>query len=132
VEKQRRRSEAEGRPSHRSAAPPPSGCATLAPFGRDAGRCRSEVDVKEPLLTVQEKEAVKAVEAEHHNALEEVAVEVWDIAVLMPRNSGARRAYATPMPREELGTRCRAQSTASRQEDEVAHTTDDDVATEEL
>jgi hypothetical protein len=48
--------------------------------GRDAGRCRSEVDVEELLLPVQENEVVEAVEADHHDALQEVAVELWDTA----------------------------------------------------
>jgi hypothetical protein len=50
------------------------------------------------LPPVQEKEAVNAVEAEHHDALEEVVVELWDTAVLVSSSSGARRAFAILQP----------------------------------
>jgi hypothetical protein len=53
--------------------------------GRDAGRCRAEVDVEE---------AANAVEAERHDALEEVTAELWDTTVLAPNSFGARRAFA--------------------------------------
>jgi hypothetical protein len=57
--------------------------------GRDAGRRRAEVDVEE---------AANAVEAERHDALEEVTAELWDTTVLAPNSSGARRAFAILQP----------------------------------
>jgi hypothetical protein len=57
------------------------------------------------LLPVQEKEAVKAVEAEHHNALKEVAVELWDTVVLVPSSSDIAAKTSTPLMRP--GVPCR-------------------------
>jgi hypothetical protein len=57
--------------------------------GKDAGRCRAEVDVEE---------ATNAVEAERHDALEEVTAELWGTTVLAPNSSGARRAFAILQP----------------------------------
>jgi hypothetical protein len=57
--------------------------------GRDAGRRHAEVDVEE---------AANAVEAERHDALEEVTAELWDTTVLAPNSSGVHRAFAILQP----------------------------------